>query len=147
MASRAMKKWRFRSQKFQGRLRSSGIIGNDTIVRRVPHGDEKMSQILLDFLSPYTGFIESEDDWHKIVLLGQLAWNAALLPADSRKECLADIFAKSVPSDAIPGFEEVLTSMIERKDEHFAENRRFILGHHWSRRDGRPYLEVLSTMP
>jgi len=55
------------------------------------------------------------------------------------------MIAKAVPPDAAADFQEIIDEMIERKVKYFAENRRFILAHHWTMTTKGPHLSVIST--
>jgi hypothetical protein len=73
-------------------------------------------------------------------------WNCALPPADGRKELIAELIAKTVPADGAGDFKEIIERLVERKLKYFADNRRFILDHHWTMTRSGPHLSVISTM-
>lgn len=50
-----------------------------------PAGHEKMSDVLDDFIEPYSDVADTEDAYRKLLMLGQMAWNTALLPDDERQ--------------------------------------------------------------
>ena len=136
MASREQKKWRYRqhgiNQELKSKLISTGIVGAGTSINWDTTRQEKMSKVVLDFVEPYTASANSGEELQKIVLLGLIAWNTALLPPDLREDSLHSLIAEAVPADAAADFEEIINQMIERKEKRFAGNRRFILAHHWT---------------
>jgi hypothetical protein len=145
MASRAKKKfWRYRQQEINNELKSklvsTGLVDAGTCINWHTTRQEKMSKVLLDFVEPYTAGSDSDEEFQRIVLVGILAWNIALLPAELRQESLAP-----VPPDAAADFQEIIDEMIERKEKCFAKNRRFILAHHWTMTTKGPHLSVVST--
>ena len=149
MASRATKKWRYRQQKtnheLKSKLISTGLVGARTCINWETTRQEKMSKVLLDFVEPYTAAADSNEEVQRIVLVGLLAWNIALLPTELRQESLDTMIAKAIPPDAAADFQEIIDEMIERKVKYFAENRRFILAHHWTMTTKGPHLSVIST--
>ena len=150
MSSRAKKKWRFRQQgmnyELKTKLMSTGLVDAGTAIHWDTTRQEKMSKVLLDFVAPYTASADSREEFQKIVLLGLIAWNTALLPSDVRKTSLDELASAAVPADAAADFAEILSEMVERKEKYFAENRRFILAHHWTATAGGPHLAVVSTI-
>jgi len=151
MASRAAKKWRFRKhgvdRELSRKVVATGLVDSETAIHWDSPEHEKMSKVLLDFVAPYTASARSDEDFKKLVVLGLVAWNAALLPAEERQEPLANLAAKAAPSDTRADFQAIIGSMVERKEKYFAENRRLILAHHWTIAGNGPHLSVVSTMP
>ena len=149
MSSRANKKWRHRqhgiNHELKRKLISTGVLDAEIAINWDATGQQKMSKVLLDFVAPYTASAASHEEIQKLVLLGLAAWNIALLPADLRKESLDDLTVKAVPADAAADFQKIIDQMVERKEKYFAENRRFILAHHWTMNGTRPHLSVVST--
>ncbi|MGC8643187.1 MAG: hypothetical protein ACP5XB_25280, partial [Isosphaeraceae bacterium] len=95
-----------------------------------PAGHEKMSDVLDDFIEPYSDVADTEDAYRKLLMLGQMAWNTALLPDDERQviidQTLDAGFARtSGPTRAAA--REFIETLVRRKLEHFAGNRRAIL--------------------
>jgi len=150
MASRATKKWRHRRQginhELKSKLMSIGVVGAESSISWDTTRQEKMSKVLLDFVAPYIATSNSHGELEKVVLLGLIAWNTALLPADLRQGSLDSLLAKAVPADTAADFREIIDEMIERKEKCFAENRRFILAHHWTMTGKGPHLSVVSTV-
>jgi hypothetical protein len=124
---------------------SAGVVDAGMSIQWETTQSVKMSEVLLDFVAPYMEAADSDEEVKKLVLLGLLAWNIALLPADVREESLPSLIAEAVPADVAAGFKEIIDHMIERKEKHFAENRRFVLAHHWTMTGKGPHLSVVST--
>ena len=145
MSSRAKKKWRYRQHgidfELKRKLMSTGVVDAETVIKT---RQEKMSKLLLDFVAPYTASADSHEEFRKVVLVGLIAWNVALLPADLRQESLDGLLATAAP-DTAADFQKIIDQMVERKEKYFAENRRFILAHHWTMTGSVPHLSVVST--
>jgi hypothetical protein len=149
MSSRAKKKWGYRqhgiNQELKRKLMSSGVVDAETAIDLAATGQQKMSKVLLDFVAPFSASVASHEEFKKLVLIGLAAWNIALLPAGLRKESLNDLIVKAVPADTADDFQKIIDQMVERKEKYFAENRRFILAHHWTMNGREPHLSVVST--
>jgi hypothetical protein len=150
MASRAAKKWRFRKHGVDRQLSmkamATGLVDSEAAIHWDLPEHEKMSKVLLDFVAPYTASARSHEEIQKLVVLGLVAWNAALLPEEERRKPLADLASKAAPADTVADLLAVIGSMVERKEQYFAENRRLILAHRWTVTARGPHLSVVSTM-
>ncbi len=149
MSSRANKKWRYRQHgidhELKRKLISTGVVDAETDINWDATRQEKMSELLLDFVAPYTASADAHEEFQKVVLLGLIAWNITLLPAGLRKESLDGLLSKAVPADTATDFRKIIDQMVERKEKYFAENRRFIMAHHWTMTGRGPHLSVVST--
>lgn len=134
-----------------------------------------MSGVILEFLEPYRQFAEGDDALHKLVSLGIVAWNVALLPEAERESALNTFavaaFGEGRPSLARRLFERLhvargrtpssearaqtrdrlafkatIREMIERKLLVYPENRRFIVDYRLACEDDHVHLSVISTL-
>ena len=61
-------------------------------------GDEKISEVVMRFVKPYTHDLETETQWKAMIEVASIAWNASLLPPDERKAMLDEHFGRgSIP--------------------------------------------------
>jgi hypothetical protein len=93
-------------------------------------GREKMSEVLEDFVEPYRELADTQDALRKLLNLGMLAWNAALLPEDQRQAIIDEILAAGLSraSEAERAqARELVEALVRRKEELFAANRRAIV--------------------
>jgi hypothetical protein len=150
MSSRAKKKWKYRQHGLNYELKrtliSTGVVDGDADITWDMAGKEKMSKVLLDFVAPYTESADSHEEFQRAVFLGLIGWNIALLPANVRKECIDQLIAKAVPANAAADFRDMIDHMVDRKDKYFAENRRYLLAHHWTVTEKGLHLPVVSTL-
>jgi len=78
-----------------------------------------------------------------------LVWNASLLPKESQEKAFEDI-VKALPGDdreMRQGALLAISILLERKEKHFSDNKRFILDYHITETDNRVDLDVVSTLP
>jgi hypothetical protein len=112
----------------------------------VPPGAEiKMSEVLLEFLEPYSEYWTNEDQFNKLLTVGLVAWNAALLSGSKRNEFIEQM-AHTLPADVRQDMRSIVEEMIRRKEAHFARNRRTIFSYELTMTPSGPHLTVLSTL-
>src|SRR5260370_37751202 len=87
-----------------------------------PPGMVKMSKVLEDFVKPYMESSPTEESLRKLLAVGIVAWNAALLPPTERENLLRET-EETLPAELRNDFRVVLEPMIERKLAYFADNR------------------------
>lgn len=143
---KALDKKRRRQRRFQESLGSMDVPP-DTLLIRDPPGMAKMSEVLEDFVEPELQGAQSMDDMRNMLSMAAIAWNTALLPAAEREGFLNDAEAK-FPADGREMIRALLDGLIQRKLDYFADNTRGIIN--FDLRigpDGKPFLNVMSTMP
>jgi len=104
MASRKSKKQRQREKNgvfrdFERNLISKGLP-RGTKVGVQSTGRVKMSEVLLDFIEPYTEEAQSEDEFRSLITMGLVAWNTALLPEESHEQTLDRLIDEAVRDGA-----------------------------------------------
>jgi hypothetical protein len=114
-----------------------------------PTGREKMSETLEDFIEPYRELADNEDAFRKLLNLGVLAWNAALLPDDQRRraidETLSAGLSRSSKEDRALA-KEFIEKLVRRKEERFAANQRAIISFELTDTGDGYHLTVASTL-
>src|SRR5262245_9412283 len=83
-----------------------------------PDGVEKMSEVLRDFVDPYWEGCKTEEALRKLITLGIIAWNAALVSGSERSKLIEGTL-ETVPPDVRPGMRAFLEEMIRRKESVF----------------------------
>jgi len=104
----------------------------------------KMSQVLIDFAAPYSGFARDEEDWHTLYSAAVVAWNAALLLERGMKQEVDDMIERpphNVPDEA----KFIIKDLIHRKELLFANCKRFIYAHQVTMTKEGPHLFVTSS--
>jgi hypothetical protein len=123
-------------------------FGGPTLVLE-PRGIEKMSEVLEDFVEPYMHSAETEDDFHKLLTLAVIAWNAALLPDDKSQAIVDDVLGKGLIGASVDEMIEArnfVNAMIERKKAYFATNKRAIISFNFQDTGTGYHLSVASTL-
>jgi hypothetical protein len=110
-----------------------------------PPGERKMSEVLLEFLEPYSKHWATEEQFKKLVTVGLVAWNAALMSGRARDDFIEKM-AKAVPPELRPEMREIVDEMVRRKEAHFANIRRTIVSFDVTMTPSGPHLSVLSTL-
>ena len=110
-----------------------------------PRGEVKMSEVLLDFIRPYDGTWETEEQLRKLLVVAIVAWNAAISPPDKGEELVQSVLAK-LPPEVQEDFLHIVVELIERKQRFFANNTRLIIDYKLTMTPGGPQLLVASTL-
>ncbi len=111
-----------------------------------PKGEERMSEILLDFAEPLLGMCESFQDYRVAVDIAALAWNVAVLPRDEGRR-LFDEAIKSLPDGdgKTRRFMMVgVQTLVERKRRLYGHIDRFIGDYYLADAPDGPHLSVKS---
>jgi hypothetical protein len=119
------------------------IDGSEILVQ--PSGQTKMSEVLLEFLEPYSRYSRTNEDLNKLLGIAVIAWNAALLPENERKEIIENAL-KAAPLEIRQDMKAIVDEMIERKETHFAHNKRFIINYQVTMTKEGPHVTALSTL-
>ena len=109
-------------------------------------GQEKMSDVLEEFLDPYIDEAENDDAYRKLIQFGVIAWNAALLEGDAQREAVEKMI-EIAPASLRRDLRNILLEMIERKQRHFSDNLRTILDYQLTDMGGQWHLSIVSTPP
>ena len=109
-------------------------------------GQEKMSDVLEEFLDPYIDDAENDDAYRKLIQFGVIAWNAALLEGDAQREAVEKMI-EIAPASLRRDLRNILLEMIERKQRHFSDNLRTILDYQLTDMGGQWHLSIVSTPP
>jgi|GEM_PF-1523189 len=133
------KKTRARSNRAQARAARSSIELGPARFPRV-----KMSQVLIDFAAPYSGFARDEEDWKMLYLVATAAWNATLLLERGMKQEVSDMIERS-PYDLPDEAKFIIKDLIRRKELLFADCKRFIYAHQVTMTKQGPHLFVASS--
>ena len=146
MSSRKKKKKRDRKKR--GRppkpgLRPPGFLG-DNVVIATPPGERKMSEVLLEFIEPYSGQWTTQEQLEKLLAVALVAWNAALFSGSERDKFLQEM-VQTMPPDVRPAMRAIVDEMMQRKLAHFASNRRVIISYEVTPTPSGPHVSVLST--
>jgi len=109
-----------------------------------PSGETKMSEVLLEFIEPYSPYWKTKEELNKLLGVAVIAWNGALLPGNERKEIIENA-VKVAPPEIRQDMKAIIEEMIQRKETHFAHNKRMILNYQVTMTKEGPHVTVLST--
>jgi hypothetical protein len=148
MGSQRRKKKRKHKKLFEPlktRLTQKGLLAGKQIVVQ-PSSEVKMSEVLLEFLEPYSEHWETEEELRKLLSLAIVAWNAALYSGSKRKEFIERML-EVVPPMVRQDMKAIIEEMIQRKEKDFASNQRMVVDYHLAMTTQGPHLSVASTLP
>ena len=135
--------------------------------------DQRMSEVILEFIKPYQELAHGNSDLEKLIGLGVVAWNLSLLPGNEREAALnaliTDLFSSKSPIKKLGNmigkwirvgqkgeakrssaeeteFKKIVYEMVEHKQRRFGRNRRFIVSYHVETAGEDVQLFVASTL-
>jgi hypothetical protein len=130
------------------KLQSDGLLAGGEIVFQ-PAGEEKMSEVLLALIGPYQDVASTYEDLQRLIPLGAVAWNAALLPEKARQKLLDETIEAGFSAfdpETRRELRNFLAALIERKERLFPNNKRFIVSYEVSRTKNSYHVSVASTL-
>ena len=98
---------------------------NYAVLHNLPQ-TEKMSEVLWEFLAPYTPLAPDREAMEKLLAMAIAAWNVALFPGGERAQRLREL-STTLPAEARTDFLALIREMIARKERYFAQYTRYIL--------------------
>ncbi len=117
---------------------------NYTVLHNLPQ-TEKMSEVLWEFLAPYTPLAPDREAMEKLLAMAIAAWNVALFPVEERAQRLREL-RTTLPAEARMDFLALMREMMARKERYFAQNTRYVLNYELTERREGYHLNVLSTL-
>ena len=119
--------------------------GNYTVLHHLPQ-TAKMSEVLWEFIAPYTPLAPDREAMEKLLAMAIAAWNVALFPGGERAQRLREL-STTLPAEARADFLALIQEMVARKERDFAQHTRYILNYELTEQRERYHLNVLSTLP
>ncbi len=128
------------------RVRASQHFQNTQVMVN-PTGTEKMSEVILRFAEPF-----KDDDGlvpRAMLEMAIILWNASFMPSDMQRKAVEDL-VNVFPRDDSEARREILRTahrLLERKKQHFSDNKRMIMDCHITESAHSIHLDVVSTIP
>src|SRR2546423_119402 len=117
---------------------------NYTVLHNLPQ-TAKMSEVLWEFLAPYTPLAPDREAMEKLLAMAIAAWNVALFPGGERAQRLREL-STTLPAEARTDFLALIREMIARKERYFAQYTRYILNYELTEQRESYHLNVCSTL-
>lgn len=105
---------------------------------------EKMSDVLEAFIDPYIDDAPNDETYRKLISLGVIAWNTALMDEETQAEAIAHL-EEVVPVKERGDFRHALAELMARKQQIFPHNQRRILDYQLTDLGSQWHLSVVST--
>ncbi len=131
-------------------LMQSSLASQIGGILRNPEGEVKMSEVLKAFVQPYLKFVKNRDQRMTLFQTGVAAWDLALLPEERRQPTMEEVIETLCPgqSDSVKqGCRSLLSKMIVRKQQLFADNHRYIVNFKLHETEENYQISVMSTLP
>ena len=110
-------------------------------------GEVKMSGVLLELVKPEWDTCRDAEDMERLLQIGVIAWNLALLDPGKRRDHLKELI-KDATLEVRQGMEMVLEPYIRRKEKIFPNLKRPMLNFEMIRLPGnKVHVNVLSGLP
>jgi hypothetical protein len=113
---------------------------------RNPMGEKKMSEVLLEYAEPLMKHAENMEQQHKAISMAIICWNVSLLNETDRGRVLDAIYVDTDEVE-VSNLKEVITFMVNRKQELFPCNEKKIADWMVKDRGDQLFLEVATTLP
>ena len=126
------------------RGRATQKLPHQQVIVAPPSDGVKMSEVLEEFVRPYSQVVETEDAYRKLLTLAMLAWNVTLVPEKERLSTLDSLVA-TLPEEVREEAREIIQDLIKRKESFFAQHRRAIIDFEVADTPEGWHLSVLST--
>ena len=112
-----------------------------------PPGEHKMSEVIVDFLAPEWNREPppNEEQLNRLLLLGMIAWNAAVTGGDEGK-AIVQAAAATIPDDLRDDFLFIVNDLIARKEARFADIKRFIIDYKLTWDPINPHVAIVSAL-
>jgi hypothetical protein len=124
-------------------------------MQRQSYGDEvlilpgagrvSMSEALIDFMEIDGQEWPDEDLLRKTLVMGMVAWNAAVSSGAARNDLIESTIALLPPEARAEGRHH-LNALIKRKQSLFPDNMRLMVDYQLSMTPTGPYIQVMSTL-
>jgi hypothetical protein len=112
-------------------------------------GEEKMSEVLKDFIEPYLEFADTEEAQRKLLTLAVMAWNASFLPEKEQQDMIDRVLDAGIPTaneELKTGLKDIVNMLIARKKVYYSEYTRKIIDFELTDRGRDYHLSVASTL-
>ena len=104
-----------------------------------------MSAVLIDFMEIDSQEWPDEELLRKAIVLGMMAWNAAVASGASRENLIQSTIA-TLPPDVRAEARVHLNMLIQRKESLFPDNRRLMLDYKLTMQPSGPYIQIMSSL-
>jgi hypothetical protein len=123
--------------------------GHSVVVN--PSGEQKMSEVLDEFVEPFKDLFGSDtlEGHRKLLNLAVAAWNIALFPEDEQAQYIEELIEKGfkkLNAEDKKLTRSLIQSMIDRKNSHFPGIKRAILSFELTDTGDGFHLNVASTL-
>lgn len=137
-------------EKLQKKIQK-GPLGNQFAAGMLmnPKGEVKMSEVLEAFVEPYLDFAQTRSQRETLFSIAVFAWNLAILPESGRQAAIDELIKVNLKGSSLlaeQDMREIIAELIARKQNFFANNKRYIVDFELQDTDKQFHLSVASTL-
>jgi len=152
MATKAERKAARRRKRLRKRRRAAGdsmvaLVDGKGAIKGVYEGRvprmRKLSEVILELIEPFMDDIPLEN-MEMLIQIGIVAWDLAILPPHQRPKAKAMMLREAHGPRGDVG--ALLDVFIERKEQLFPDDRRFVVDYTYTPGKKGGYLQVLASM-
>ena len=133
-------------EKLERQLQANGIAAR---VVSPPPGGKKLSEALLDLVTPFKPYADTLRAFRALVGMGVAAWNLPLLDGPERETFLKKVVQPILTSGSKEDrdvAEDMFNTLVKRKERYFAGDKRVIVSYHVSENRDGFHVAVATTL-
>ncbi|MGC1375335.1 MAG: hypothetical protein WA821_03875 [Anaerolineales bacterium] len=135
-------------EQLKQQMKEEGILSDERVVLVDAEGP-KISEVFLEFIEPYEKDAPTDEAFEKLLVIAVMAWNAAVLGAEEGQE-LIDVTVGAIAKSAGQTWGEeakgIIAAMIERKQNFFADDNRYIMDYRWAELEDGHHLTMAALI-
>lgn len=108
-----------------------------------------MSEVLIEFIEPYSEFADTEEAYRKLLTLAIIAWNAFSLSEKYQQDMIQSVLDKGMSAgteELKAGLKEIINALLVRKKMYFSEYTRRIIDFELTDTRKEYHITVASTL-
>jgi hypothetical protein len=136
-------------EKLQEKISQSALSHKFAGVVMNPAGEAKMSEVLEDFIEPYSDLLKTRSEHENLIRIAIIAWNIALMPHSKQQSLINRFITHDLGGKDLldqQATKKFINELIARKQALFAGNKRFIVDFQLQDQGKGFYLSVASTL-
>jgi len=135
-------------EQLKQQMKKDGIL-SDERVDLVETEGPKISAVFLEFIGPYEKDAPTDEAFQKLLAIAVVAWNAVVLGGEEGQH-LIDVtvgaIAKSAGKKWGEDAKDIIATMIQRKENFFADDKRYIMEYRWNEQEDGHHLTVAALI-
>jgi hypothetical protein len=135
-------------EQLKQQMQKDGLLSDERVVLVDSEGP-KISEVFLEFIEPYEKDAPTDEAFEKLLVIAVVAWNAAVLGGEEGQQ-LIDVTVGAIAKSAGKKWGEdakgIITTMVQRKQNFFADDNRYIMDYRWAELEDGRHLTVAALI-